>query len=118
MTDTCIAVGRVLDAGILLNGRVLKAVQSPDSVRFFTTVSRFKPTNSAAEYLANSSWSSPSKSITTERKTRFSPRLISFTVPDPGDVKLTPSVFLSVNRICPSLTRSPTFTIIVGFISI
>ena len=41
--------------------------------------------------------------------------LMAVTVPEPGAVKTTPGVFLSLKTTCPVFTLSPTATCIVGF---
>ena len=55
-----------------------------------------------------------SVAVTSDWKTRISPRLIAATVPAAGAVWSTPGVFLSSNSGCPRRTRSPSFTSSVG----
>src|SRR5690606_6163038 len=83
---TKIELGFESSAGALLYGRVRRAVHKPDFTKLSCTCARDNPARSLTEYLANSTASSPSTSITNEWNTRWSPRLIATTVPDAGAV--------------------------------
>ena len=63
----------------------------------------------------DSSSSLSSKSITTDCKALLSPLFTDSINPPPGEVNRTPLFFLSSNKGCPILTRSPSLTSMEGF---
>ncbi len=73
-------------AGTLLNGRVLSAVHSPESINLVSTVSRASVGIASAAWAPKSMDSAPSTLTTSDKKARFAPRLISITSPEAGDV--------------------------------
>ena len=119
MAVTKMCAGVASTAGILLNGRVRSAVQSPERCRFSRTaspdsVASLSGLQWAKRRAASGADSSPT-SITTDCSTRRSPRLMALIVPLAGAVTCTPGFFLSEKSGWPFCTRSPTCTAIVGF---
>jgi len=112
---TKMAAASAFVAGTLLNGRVRSAVHCPESTSRSRMLAASRPRAVSASIGSTLTLSSPSRSITTDCRTRFAPRLIAETRPQPGDVYTTPSVFLSLNRSWPVTTRSPSATSMVGF---
>ncbi len=111
---TNMAAGCVPGDGILLNGRLRNAVQSPDANRLSRTVSIGMSGNCSASNDAKVSASSPSSRMTTDCSARLAPRFIAVTSPAPGAVKRTSGFPLSIKSSWPRRTRWPSSTVTLG----
>ena len=109
--------GLLCEGGTRLNGLVRNAVHNPDCCNLSATWSRSRPPICSSDTGSKQTSSSPesSRRTTTDSSTRRAPRLMAVTVPCPGEQYWTFGSRLSMNKGCPSPTRSPTDTNKRGF---
>ena len=109
--------GLLSEGGTRLNGLVRKPVHNPDCCNLPATWSRSRPSICSSDTGSKQTSSAPesSRRTTTDSSTRRAPRLMAVTMPCPGEQYWTLGSRLSMNKGCPSLTRSPTDTNSRGF---